>query len=117
MVGKRNLYCALGGAGLLLLGCGEEATPPHEPVVFVDVAQQAGLHGRNVSGKPQKTYIIESKGGGAGLFDYDNDGYLDAYLINGSSFDPLARSPAQQPALPQPGQWYVRRCHSHGWCG
>ena len=59
-------------------------------MVFVDVAQQAGLDGRNVSGKPQKTYIIESKGGGAGLFDYDNDGYLDAYLINGSSFEPPA---------------------------
>ena len=93
MIGKRNLYRALGGASLLLLGCGEEAPPPHEPVVFVDVAQQAGLHGRNVSGKPQKTYIIESKGGGAGLFDYDNDGYLDAYLINGSSFDPLPDPP------------------------
>ena len=66
-------------------------------MVFVDVAQQAGLHGRNVSGKPQKTYIIESKGGGAGLFDYDNDGYLDAYLaINGSSFDPLR-------PIPRPG--------------
>lgn len=89
MAGKRNLYRALGGAGLLLFGCGGEAPTPREPVVFVDVAQQAGLHGRNVSGKPQKTYIIESKGGGAGLFDYDDDGYLDAFLINGSSFDPL----------------------------
>ena len=87
------MYRALGGAGLLLFGCGEEAPPLREPVVFVDVAQQAGLHGRNVSGKPQKTYIIESKGGGAGLFDYDNDGYLDAYLINGSSFDPLPDPP------------------------
>ena len=49
--------------------------------------------GATVSGKPQKTYIIESKGGGAGLFDYDNDGNLDAYLINGSSFDPLPDPP------------------------
>ena len=54
MAGKRNLYRALGGAGLLLLGCGKDAPPPHEPVVFVDVAQQAGLHGRNCLGQAAK---------------------------------------------------------------
>ena len=111
MLGKRNLHCAVGGAGLLLLGCGEQAPPRRELVVFVDVAQQAGLHGRNVSGKPQKTYIIESKGGGAGLFDYDGDGYLDAYLINGSSFDPLPDPRPSNRLYRNRGRRHVRRCH------
>ena len=56
-------------------------------VEFTDVAAQAGITVRNVSGKTNKTYIIEAKGGGACFLDFDTDGDLDAYVINGSSFE------------------------------
>lgn len=56
------------------------------PVVFVDVTKRAGLdkfHHR--SGTPEKTTIIESPGSGVALLDYDGDGWLDIYLLNGST--------------------------------
>src|SRR5436305_7454611 len=56
------------------------------PVVFTDVTKQAGLdifHHR--SGTPQKATIIEAPGSGVALIDYDNDGWLDIYLLNGST--------------------------------
>jgi len=60
------------------------------PVVYIDVTHQAGLdkfHHR--SGSPEKTTILETPGSGVALLDYDNDGWLDIYLVNGSTFDAL----------------------------
>ncbi len=56
------------------------------PVVFTDVTKQAGLdkfHHR--SGTAKKESIIETPGSGVALLDYDNDGWLDIYLLNGST--------------------------------
>jgi enediyne biosynthesis protein E4 len=59
-------------------------------VVFEDVTQAAGLSGwRHEMGTPQKKYIIETDGSGVGLIDYDNDGWLDIYLVNGSTYDAI----------------------------
>ena len=86
------------GLTLLLASCrAADSPPPDEPrpgsVAFVDIAAQAGVAVMNVSGKRDKTMIIEAKGGGIGLFDYDGDGYLDLYVINGSTFEPRAMGP------------------------
>ena len=40
-------------------------------------------------GHKEKKYIIETNGSGMGLIDYDNDGWLDIYVVNGSTFDAL----------------------------
>jgi enediyne biosynthesis protein E4 len=54
-------------------------------VQFVDVAKEAGLNVPNVWGAiDHKRYIIEAKGSGIAFFDYDNDGWLDIYLSNGT---------------------------------
>ncbi len=56
------------------------------PVVFTDVTKQSGLekfHHR--SGSREKSTIIETPGSGVALLDYDNDGWLDIYLLNGST--------------------------------
>jgi hypothetical protein len=56
------------------------------PIVFLDVTKQAGLdkfHHR--SGTAEKTTILEAPGSGVALLDYDNDGWLDIYLLNGST--------------------------------
>jgi len=60
------------------------------PVVFQDVTKSAGLSGwRHVMGGPEKTFILESNGSGVGLIDFDNDGWLDIYFVNGSTFKAL----------------------------
>src|SRR5439155_4188745 len=61
---------------------------PTSPVQFVDVAREAGLTIPNVwGGVKSKKYIIEAKGSGLAFFDYDQDGWLDIYLTNGSRLD------------------------------
>ena len=61
------------------------------PVVFQDIAEKAGLtRWRHVMGTPQKTFILETVGSGVALLDYDNDGWLDIYLVNGSTYDAIA---------------------------
>ena len=58
------------------------------PVTFVDVAREAGLTTPNVwGGVEHKTLIVEAKGSGLAFFDYDNDGWLDIYLSNGTRLD------------------------------
>jgi hypothetical protein len=60
------------------------------PIVFEDVTRSAGLsEWRHVMGGPEKTFILESNGSGVGLIDYDNDGWLDIYMVNGSTFSAL----------------------------
>jgi hypothetical protein len=60
------------------------------PVVFKNIAAQAGLaKWQHVIGTQQKRYIIEVNASGVGLIDYDNDGWLDIYLVNGSTYDAL----------------------------
>ena len=52
-------------------------------VRFEDVAAEAGLTGRNVSGAEQgQQYIVETTGTGVAIFDYDNDGLPDIFLVN-----------------------------------
>ena len=59
-------------------------------VVFADITKAAGLSGwRHKMGVPEKKYIVETNGSGVGLIDYDNDGWLDIYLVNGSTFKAL----------------------------
>ena len=60
------------------------------PVIFQDVARAAGLTGwHHTAGTPEKRLILEAKGPGVCLLDYDNDGWLDIYLVNGSTYDAL----------------------------
>jgi enediyne biosynthesis protein E4 len=61
------------------------------PVVFKDVSKQSGLTSwRYAGGSAEKRYIVESLGGGVALLDYDNDGWLDIYLVNGMTYDAMS---------------------------
>jgi hypothetical protein len=60
------------------------------PVVFEDITKSAGLSGWvHKMGVPEKKFIVETNGSGVCLIDYDNDGWLDIYLVNGATFDSL----------------------------
>jgi enediyne biosynthesis protein E4 len=60
------------------------------PVIFEDISEKAGLtHWTHRMGTREKKYIIETNGSGVCLIDYDNDGWLDIYVVNGSTFDAL----------------------------
>src|SRR6267378_956037 len=55
---------------------------------FTDVAQKAGLTSPIVfGGESTKKYIIETTGTGAAIFDYDNDGWPDIFVVNGTTLE------------------------------
>ncbi|HEY7212500.1 MAG TPA: CRTAC1 family protein [Bryobacteraceae bacterium] len=70
-------------------GTKRKEAAPSSGVLFRDVSPQAGLAGaKNVSGSPgNKQFLLEEMGCGVALFDYDNDGWLDIFLVNGSTFE------------------------------
>jgi enediyne biosynthesis protein E4 len=55
-------------------------------VTFTDITNKAGITFKHVA-SPEKRYIVESMSGGVALFDYDNDGDLDIYLVNSLTVD------------------------------
>jgi hypothetical protein len=67
-------------------------------VQFVDVTRAAGIDFHLTCGGPEKRYILESMCGGVAFLDYDNDGWLDILLVNGSTLEDLRRgtSPASK---------------------
>src|SRR6266446_2500915 len=54
------------------------------PIVFGDVAARAGVVFHHRSGGAEKEFLVETVGSGVALFDYNNDGLVDIYLVNGA---------------------------------
>lgn len=62
------------------------------PVRFEDTAASAGLTMRFVQGDAaRRKYIVEANGTGVAFLDYDTDGLLDVFLVNGSRFTPFPK--------------------------
>lgn len=57
-------------------------------VQFVNVAREAGLRSKTVFGSEHKNkFLLETTGCGCAFIDYDNDGWLDIFLVNGTRFE------------------------------
>jgi enediyne biosynthesis protein E4 len=66
---------------------------------FTDIAEKAGLTISNVfGGKDTKKYIIETTGTGVAIFDYDNDGWPDIFLVNGTTLEGFPAGKAAAPS-------------------
>jgi hypothetical protein len=73
------------------------AAPPEPPSIppkpfsrFTDVAQSAGLTHTMYYGIPETvTYIVEEMGGGCAFFDYDNDGWMDIFILGGRRLEDI----------------------------
>src|SRR6267143_2434510 len=94
-----RLFCFLGlcawlsiqSAGSPSVSIGNPQSANAKPIVhFTDVAQKAGLTAPIVfGGENTKKYIIETTGTGVAIFDYDNDGWPDIFVVNGTKLDGL----------------------------
>jgi hypothetical protein len=101
---KSKSVLLLAVLSLLASWLGAQATQPTKPatpkvkpgeVHFEDIAQQAGLSALNVyGGDTHKEFIIETTGNGAVIFDYDNDGWPDIFLPNGSTVEGVPKDKA-----------------------
>jgi enediyne biosynthesis protein E4 len=61
---------------------------------FIDLAEKSGLAMRNVfGGEKAKKYIIETTGTGVAIFDYDNDGWPDIFILNGTTLEAAGNGP------------------------
>jgi hypothetical protein len=81
-----------------LLAAAALAADGGEEVLFRDVTREAGVTFSHHSA-PEKKFIVESMSGGVALFDYDNDGWLDIYLVDSLTVDTAADPKAARSAL------------------
>jgi hypothetical protein len=76
-----------------------ERVPPGS---FVDVSHQLGINFQYQSSHTSRKYLLETMGAGVALFDYDNDGRLDIFLVNGAPLaDPTPKGSNPRKTGPQ----------------
>src|SRR5690348_11989520 len=59
------------------------ATASASNEIFTDITEEAGISWRQLSGESPDRFLIETMGGGVAFFDFDNDGLLDIFFVNG----------------------------------
>jgi len=73
-----------------------------EPAIphFTDITASSGISFHHINGEAsEKKYIFEAKGGGVGAFDFDNDGWIDILLVQGSTLERFRQGDNPGPSL------------------
>jgi len=95
------VFCLLAATRVPLVMAQERTSPAGSAATsieaFVDVTQGLGVNFQYLASHTSRKYLLETMGAGVALFDYDNDGRLDVYLVNGA---PLA-DPSPKGTVPQ----------------
>jgi hypothetical protein len=80
--------------GLAIAGRGDVHS--QKPVGFTDVTASAGVQFRQINGASREKHLAETIGSGGVFFDYDNDGWIDIFLVDGGSLaDPAVARQAR----------------------
>ena len=96
--GRRQCQCATDVARLAI--CLAVAVPSllvgaDRPIAFTDVAAVLGVDFVHAGSPTSEKYLVETMGAGVAVLDYDNDGRLDLFFVNGASIpDPMPRGGA-----------------------
>jgi enediyne biosynthesis protein E4 len=77
-------FTAILSCGIFLIAS-EPAIPA--PGKFVDITEHCGVHFIHKASPTSRKYLPETMGSGVALFDYENDGLLDLYLVNGAPIE------------------------------
>ena len=79
-----------------------------------DVAAASGILASMRCGAPEKPWIFEANGSGAAWLDYDNDGWMDLLIVNGSNLEELRKIVSGSTAQPQKEGVYLYRNLGNG---
>jgi enediyne biosynthesis protein E4 len=76
----------------IIVPAASQMSPPIVPGNFVDITAHSGVAFQHVASHTSKKYLPETMGAGVALFDYDNDGRLDIFFVNGATLqDPTPK--------------------------
>ena len=77
-----------------MLACGMVVSAATETIRFTDVTREAGIDFLHINGSSPDKHLVETMGPGALFFDYDNDGSIDIFFVDGGSW-PIRLSPGR----------------------
>jgi len=75
-----GVAAAIAGTAAVLVGAQSQLPQ------FVDIARQAGIIFQHTNGASPEKHLVETMGSGGLFFDYDGDGWIDVFLVDGGSF-------------------------------
>jgi len=76
--------------------------PQPVPGKFIDITSAVNVHFQHLASHTSKKYLPETMGSGVAVFDYDNDGRLDIFLVNGAPLsDPTPKGTIPQKTSPK----------------
>jgi hypothetical protein len=89
MTWRSSMPAAMLAAGIVLSGAAD-------PIQFTDVTREAGIDFLHINGSSPDKHLVETMGSGGLFFDYDNDGWIDIFLVDGGSLaDPAVARKAR----------------------
>jgi len=77
----------------------DAVAPPPRGIVLTDITRQSGISFVHCDGGSGRKYLVEAVSAGVALFDYDGDGLIDVYFLNGAPLPPAKPDPTVTNAL------------------